>query len=76
MDTGRSPISIMFPCQRCGSTIMLTSLSWEMGKRFKIPCPVCGSEYHTAVALGLCETPIASAFKRWAEENGDNKNDN
>ena len=75
-ETGmKQPVSIMTRCKNCGSLIAFICLNWEMGKRFEVPCIVCGEGYYVAFAIKgvneATETPIASAFLRWDNENID-----
>lgn len=68
----KHPVGIIINCMNCESEIAFISSSWELGRRFKLPCIVCGEKYYVAFTIKpvkeATETPVPDTFLR-AENN-------
>ena len=67
-------VGIIIDCENCGSNIAFTCRQWEMGKRFKLPCPVCPAEYYIAFTIAPIreEVPVPDYVIK-GFENGNDK---
>lgn len=69
----KHPVGIITVCGNCESEIAFVCVNWAIGKRFTIPCVVCGEEYYVAFTIKpvkeATETPVPKSFLR-AWDNG------